>query len=83
MVSPVKVIGDVGPSAVAPGVQLTKLFVIALPPFAGVVNEIVAWALPGTKLVIVGVAGAMSGVTNAAPDDGPLPALLCAVTVHE
>ena len=59
---------------------------MGLPPSAGVVNAMVACALPGVAAVIVGVPGGVpgaTGVTLTGDDGGPVPALLVAATVQE
>ena len=57
---------------------------MALPPFeAGAVKLTVAWVLPGVAVTAVGAPGSMPGVTLLdAPEAGPVPAALVAVTVN-
>ena len=56
---------------------------IALPPFAGAVQETVSWSTPATAVGAVGVAGTVVTVTAAeAADAADVPAALVAVTVN-
>jgi hypothetical protein len=57
--------------------------VIALPPFAGGVNETVICALPATTAGCAGAPGTVLGTTAADAGDGALvPSPFVAVTVH-
>lgn len=63
---------------------LTLKLVMAAPPLlAGGVNETVACAFPAAADTAVGAPGLVTGVTVFdAPEAGPVPTLLAAVTVN-
>lgn len=56
---------------------------IVAPPFdAGAVNPMLALALPGVAVPIVGAPGGPTGVTVTSPDAGPAPAAFAARTLQ-
>jgi hypothetical protein len=83
-VSPVIVIGDDPPVAVAPVLDVTVYDVIAEPPvLAGAVNVTVALPFPYTAETFVGEPGVVAGVTALdAVEDALVPIALVAVTVN-
>ena len=88
MVNAFTTIGDAAPLTnwpvgTPPTRTLTMKMVIAAPPLlAGGVNVTVACAFPATAVTAVGAPGLVTGVTVFdAPEAGPVPTLLVAVTV--
>lgn len=84
----VTVSGDVAADAVRVGwvmeVQVAVYAVMPTPPLnAGAAKLMLAEALPGVAVPMVGASGTVRGVTNVGAEAVPTPAELVAVTVQE
>ena len=86
-VNPVTVIGeDVPVAEIAPGLQVARKLVIALPPLdAGGPKLMIANPLPASAELMTGGPGGTigAGVTLTLPEAGPEPLTFRAVTEHE
>ena len=84
LVRPATLMGDIAPlTETAPGLHVAVKPVIALPPLlAGAVKAMLAAALAGVAVPMVGAPGTVRGVTSTDADCAPVPALLVAATVQ-